>query len=306
MSNQEPRPIRKILVATGLTIESVAAVLMAKRLAEKIGAELHAVHAIEPISGSQEQAVPGLSEKHETHACEELDTFVKSHGLEGCATLHVVKGVPERQILKLRAQIKADLLIMGRYGKGGLKRGALGSIANQLVRKSPVSTLIVQPEFRGDFGSLGVASDLDADSYLEVTRGITLARTLGFSTVHLITAYTIPAGFHTVMEFDEACEKLAQITKERGQKLVDSLEHEGVEVVVHTVKGTAPQAVPVKAGEIGVDLLVLSTHERSRTATLLLSRTTEKIINNTHCSVWAEKAPELHQGLLEAVKELLD
>jgi len=303
------RPIRKILVGTGLTTESVGAVLVSQELARLFNAELHLVHAIEPISALQERAIPGLSGTHEQQTRDELAQFAERHGIREPPRLHVVRGAPEREILALRAELKADLLVIGRYGKGGLKRGILGSIAHHLVRKCPVSTLIVEPEFRGRFGKLAVASDMDEDSYLEIARAMELADRLGIPELHVLTAYTVPPGFHSIMSVEEASQRMEQVTRERAKEVIEQVERDfpgSARFTLHVAEGSPGKRVPELAAELGIDLLVLSTHYRSRSVGLLLGRTTEAILNDIACSVWSETSPKLVQGLADVIKSLLD
>ncbi|MCA9300887.1 MAG: universal stress protein [Phycisphaerales bacterium] len=301
----ELRQIKKILVGTGLTGESVGAVLQARAMADAYGAELHAVHAIEPISSRQEEAMPGLAEKHAAQAREELEKFASTHELVDHATLHVVRGSPETEILKLRASLKADLLVVGRYGKGGLKRGILGSIADRLVRKCPVPALVVQPEFRGTYSTIGVASDLDQDSEVELRRAIDVARAVKADKVRLIHTFAVPAGYHMVSTWDEACARLARVGEERATELIERVGGD-IPVEVHIHEGAPATQVTKVATDLGVDLLALSTHHRSITSFSNHGRTTEKILRNSDCSVWCESNPALYQGLIDSIRELLD
>jgi len=43
-----------------------------------------------------------------------------------------------------------------------------------------------------------------------------------------------------------------------------------------------------------------------KAASVLLGRTTERILARVNCSVWAETTPELHQGFLDALRHLFD
>ena len=56
------------------------------------------------------------------------------------------------------------------------------------------------------------------------------------------------------------------------------------------------------AQEEHLDMLVIGTHGRSRTAMALLGRTSEKIIDGAGCSVWAERDAGEFQGLLDVLK----
>lgn len=306
MSNETPREIRTIVAATGLTPESVGGLVMASDLAARLGASLHVVHVIEPMSAVEQKAIPGLSERHREIAEEELRMFVASHGLPEGTELHVLSGNPGAEILRFRASVKADLLVMGRYGKGGLKRGRLGSIANAVVRKCQVSVLIAQPEFRGAPRRIGVACDFHEASQLELRRALRIGRTIGAEEVVVLSAYDVPAGYHTVMTWEEACAGLeAALSEVAGREIARAREAEpgSPECRVRLEEGSPSSRVAAMAQEEHLDLLVLGTHTRSRAAMALLGRTSEKIIDAAGCTVWAERDAGMFQGFVAALKE---
>ncbi len=306
MANKSPREITSILAATGLTPESVGGLVMAVDLASRTGASLHVVHAIEPMSAVEEKAIPGLSEQHARQAAEELRLFCASHGVPESAEQHVVRGDPSGEILRLRAGLKADLLVMGRYGKGGLKRGRLGSIANAVVRKCQVSVLIAHPEFRGEPRRVGVACDFHEAGQLELRRALQLGKMVGAEEVVVLAAYDVPTGYHTVMSWEDACAGLESALREvaEGELAEASQAEPGAPGWrLRLEEGSPASRIPAMAQEEHLDVLVLGTHTRSRAAMALLGRTSEKIIDAAGCTVWAERDPGMFQGFLEALKE---
>ncbi|MCB9844702.1 MAG: universal stress protein [Phycisphaeraceae bacterium] len=302
-----PRQIRRILVCTGLSGESVGGVLMARQLADLFRAELHVIHVIEPMDPNAEKAVPGLAETHMRQAREELDSFAKSHGLDETER-HIARGEPEKEILSKRKELKADLVVMGRYGKGGLKRGVIGSIAHRVVRHNPVSTLIVQPEFRGMYRRIGVACDLDAGQHPELRRSLDVARLLGVKDVTMLHAYELPMGYHTILSEEQAHEKLRRLGTEQFEEAVNKVRTASdPEMTLKFAQGAPGRSIPTLAAELGIELLFMSTHHRtSDTFGALLGRTTEKILNAVDCSFWTETSPEMQHGIIDALKHLFD
>lgn len=306
MADQTPRNITTILAATGLTPESVGGLVMASDLASRTGASLHVVHAIEPMSEVEEKAIPGLSEQHIRQAEEELRVFCASHGVPESAEKRVVRGDPSGEILKLRAGLKADLLVMGRYGKGGLKRGRLGSIANSVVRKCQVSVLIAHPEFRGQPKRVGVACDFHEPGQLELRRALRLGKMFGAEELVVLAAYDVPAGYHTVMSWEDACAGLESALGEVAARELgeaEAAEPGAPGWRLRLEEGSPASRIPAMAQEEHLDVLVLGTHTRSRAAMALLGRTSEKIIDAAGCTVWAERDAGMFQGFLEALKE---
>ncbi len=286
--------IRRILVTTGLTEESVGAILMARQLAEELNAALHAVHVIAPVSGAHERAVPGLMEQVERTGREALEAFAKEQGLREFAELHVAVGNPEQEILSLGIHLEADLIVIGRWGKGGPKQGMLGSIAQRVVRRYPLSVLIVEPTYRGSIARIAVASACIDSQNLELERGLELATTLGHDRISMIMAYEVPCGYHLVSDYDEAEAKLREVHEGIARRQIESARaNTGATVAVDVVVEVGRPAAVLSAfvEREGVELLVLGAHTRSRPAEIFLDHAAERIINQTNCSIWAEKNP---------------
>jgi nucleotide-binding universal stress UspA family protein len=56
-----------------------------------------------------------------------------------------VEGDPADEILRLAREIKPELIVMGTHGRTGLARLLMGSVAEEVVRKSPYPVLTVKP-----------------------------------------------------------------------------------------------------------------------------------------------------------------
>jgi nucleotide-binding universal stress UspA family protein len=53
-------------------------------------------------------------------------------------------GVPWREILSAVEDVAADLVVMGTHGRRGVSHALLGSVAEKIVRLSPVPVLTVR------------------------------------------------------------------------------------------------------------------------------------------------------------------
>jgi nucleotide-binding universal stress UspA family protein len=56
------------------------------------------------------------------------------------------RGAPWQQILLASEEIGADLVVMGTHGRQGLSRALIGSVAERVVRLSPVPVLTVREQ----------------------------------------------------------------------------------------------------------------------------------------------------------------
>lgn len=59
--------------------------------------------------------------------------------------IHVRAGEPVEEIIDLIDETRADLVVMGRHGWAGGRRGIVGSVSDRVLRIGRCSTLLVQP-----------------------------------------------------------------------------------------------------------------------------------------------------------------
>jgi nucleotide-binding universal stress UspA family protein len=59
-------------------------------------------------------------------------------------TSHLLEGGPSREITAYAERSEANLIIMGTHGRGGINRILLGSVAERVVRSSPIPVLTVR------------------------------------------------------------------------------------------------------------------------------------------------------------------
>jgi nucleotide-binding universal stress UspA family protein len=80
-----------------------------------------------------------------------LTSFVNSTLGEaaGAVEIRVVEGSPVDAIQKMAVDVHADLIVMGTHGRTGLNRWMLGSVAERVLRQSPVPVLTVRNAPRG-------------------------------------------------------------------------------------------------------------------------------------------------------------
>jgi nucleotide-binding universal stress UspA family protein len=139
--------VRRILSPTDFSEGSEHALAYALQLAEKLGAEVQALHAYQlPIYVLPEGALdPGTipAEEVTKAARERMNTFGESH--PKVKEVHLREGPAARCIVDVAKEIGADMIVMGTHGRTGLTRMLVGSVAERVVRSSPVPVLTVPP-----------------------------------------------------------------------------------------------------------------------------------------------------------------
>lgn len=295
------------MVASGLSAESVGAIEMGRWVAGRCGADLHVVHVAPAVSESARKAIPGLAERVEEQTRAGFEAFAKAHVGEVKAKFETRIGTVAPEVIDARHDSGADLIVFGRYGKGGYKADRLGSIAIQIARKSPVSVLIVPPDMRGGIKTMACAIDPNEDCGETLIRAASLAKSFDIAEIPVISAFTVPPGFEYYCSWEQAVEKMKHVTEERVREQIAAVASatKGVRFNPEIVEGNPATRIPERANELGVSMLVVGSHQRTGFAFALLGHTAERIITGCKCAVWAERSPKLFQGALEAFQKLL-
>lgn len=139
--------IRSVLVATGLGGESNAPIRVAGFVAERTGAELHFLHALqlEAVPPAANDEPPpnfrALVERTE----EALDRQVESALPEGIdpASTEVIIYVPHKAILNRALQVSADLIVLGAHRTRPNGDSILGPTPDRVIRSASVPCLIM-------------------------------------------------------------------------------------------------------------------------------------------------------------------
>jgi len=139
--------LNRVLLATNFRPSSISAMVRAREICENTGAELHALFVIgdyfEQISLLfPEEGGSALSKMREEVQAR-MEAFARERGAQ--AKIHVAEGRPYEEIVRLAAEIDADLIVIGTSVHASLFGGApsLGSEVERVVRNSPCPVLCV-------------------------------------------------------------------------------------------------------------------------------------------------------------------
>jgi nucleotide-binding universal stress UspA family protein len=151
--------IRRILVPTDFSEPADAALRYGRALAEEFGSALHLIHIVpEPYIypwGTEISTMPlvDLLTQSEAQAGERLRTQIDDTGaLKGRIKTSTAIGTPVDKILQCVADDGIDLIVMGTHGRGAVGHLLLGSVAERIVRRSPVPVLTVKGHAPGIAG----------------------------------------------------------------------------------------------------------------------------------------------------------
>ncbi|MFB6084468.1 MAG: universal stress protein [Halorientalis sp.] len=137
----------RVLLPTDGSAEMERVVDHAATLAARDDAVIHALYVVDAATFASlpmETSWEGISEllyEEGTAALNELERIV---GDRAAVERTVAEGKPSETILDHADEADCDLIVMGTHGRGGLDRLLLGSVAERVVRRSPIPVMTVR------------------------------------------------------------------------------------------------------------------------------------------------------------------
>jgi nucleotide-binding universal stress UspA family protein len=189
----------------------------------------------------------------------------------------VVKiGIPHEQIVRLAEKNKADLLVLGAYGKGYTEGKFVGSNLQKILRNASCPVLAVKKALDGNsFRKLAFASVFDQSGKVAFEKVLPLAKAFKTS-IHLLYINT-PEHFTNSMESDT---KMAEFAKGHEQFVIHR----------HVYNHKDPEHGILEFCQAnGINLLAMVSGNRSGSSSYLIG-TTETLIFRSDFGVLSLKA----------------
>ncbi len=162
--------IERVLVPVDLSDCSTAAVDYGAFLGRELGAQIDVLHVWSPpaelahmmrdLTVTDPEGRKGaLAQVIRTWAGRKLKAALQRLEDEGVGGVRgrLAEGVPHRTIVEV-ADDGYDLVVMGTHGRTGLSRTLMGSVAERVVRRSPVPVLAVRRAARATSASASPAA----------------------------------------------------------------------------------------------------------------------------------------------------
>jgi nucleotide-binding universal stress UspA family protein len=137
-----------ILLPTDGSDGIAAAAAHAATLAERFGATVHVLSVVDtrnrfesPTGGLSMEAWTDAERERADHAVEHT---VDALGDDVPVETAIVEGVPRTEILRYVEDEGMDMVVMGTHGRTGLDHYLIGSVAEKVVRRSPVPVVTVR------------------------------------------------------------------------------------------------------------------------------------------------------------------
>ncbi|HMA94255.1 MAG TPA: universal stress protein [Polyangiaceae bacterium] len=145
---------QRVIAATDLSDPSLPAISAGAAEARRRGARLEVVHVVDPAAAVYAASAGGLlgltialpppeiQAEVKLALLDTLQQAIHRLGAEGDAV--VLYGDPAKAIVEHASQRGPALIVVGTHGRSGLRRIALGSVADEVTRAAPCSVLVVR------------------------------------------------------------------------------------------------------------------------------------------------------------------
>jgi nucleotide-binding universal stress UspA family protein len=138
----------RIVVPTDFSSCSEEAWQLAQRIAALSKGELILAHVLSEAPLYRESVMTSVREVYEgarrwaESALEQWVTKARAEGFSARSALR--RGIAHQEVVALARDERADLVIIGTHGRGGVDRLLLGSVADRVIRLAPCPVLTVR------------------------------------------------------------------------------------------------------------------------------------------------------------------
>jgi nucleotide-binding universal stress UspA family protein len=312
---------RSILVPLDGSPFGEHAIPLALTIARRSGATLHVAHVHTPLTMAEGEGLLLSEHSLEFKVREREQSYLEKvvKRLESVSPIPVspllLDGAVADVLCAASQATAADLIVMTTHGRGLLSRFWLGSVADQLVRRSPVPLILVRPcEATLDLGRekrlRTILVPLDgsplAEQILEPAIALGTLMEADYSLLRVIKPVTIAhpelAGSPVNYYGQELINKLEvlqeQVCQEAGTYLegvAERLRSLSLAVRTHVVtRDQVAAGILDEAAAYSTDLIALETHGRGGLARLFLGSVADKVLRGGSLPMLVQRPPVPH------------
>jgi nucleotide-binding universal stress UspA family protein len=296
--------MKHLLVATDLSPIADAALERAIAFAARDGARITLVYAEHDYLATPEMSVPetealatlaATQNSVADEALEERRHQVRDAGVD--ATVVARKGNPDDVIPEIAEEVGADLVVLATHGRTGIKRFLLGSVAEHVVRRSPVSVLVTRGTTveSAEYRRILVGTDFSPGADKALRQAIALSAP--GADIEIAHVWQYPPGtwgLGTLADHTKAMEALRSAlthgAAERGANILEQYKDSGRQIRFELLHGPAASVLTSRAESTHRDLIAISTHGYRGFRRLLLGSVAEATVRHAPCSVLAAHA----------------
>ena len=281
--------LKKILWATDFSEEAQESLLYADAFAKTFKAKIVALHVIPDFSAALYDAahvIKGELLQKMATVKGEAEEKLKSLSNESKIPFEkiiVMEGTASKIIIDSAEKEGVDLIVIGRKGMSAMEKLFIGSVANQVLRTSPVPILLTKKKTgTPQFKKIIVPTDFSEREEVERDFAWDLAKGFGseLTLLHVLELHDFEFSPRVLEDLMESL--LERLKRRKTREKADLQVKEDVYRAVNAAVGIAEYAETHN-----FDLIVISTCVQSKIERFFLGSTTEKVISYSHIPVFA-------------------
>jgi len=285
---------KNILVPVDFSKTSNKAVNYALFLAEKYKAKVTLFHAVVLLQEDVDEkehliAYETIIEKKE----EKRIKYLKSHADKG-ARLGVqidsvlMRGItPAETILNFIEDKKFDVIVIGTHGRTELMKWWLGSVAEKIVRYSPIPVITIHKDYKRKPAIKKVLFPVDFSEFskMAVKKGMRLIRKFDAKPTFMFVVEQQQHPFYYMQSSEPILKSNPTLKKQLMKNLMAMAGSLKDKAAYHLAEGKPHKEIEAYANTKKIDLIVIASHGMSGLDHFLIGSTTERVVNVAPCPV---------------------
>ena len=277
-----------ILVGFDESQYSKAALIEAANWTKRHGGKVILVHAVY-FDPEEFGIAPAQLEKRlrvgEKMCIQTKEMLTSEFGIEVQSL--ICEGDPPTVIVDIAREKKADLIILGTYGRRGLKRLLMGSVTSHVIVNSPTDVLVVKKpcaECAGEYKSILVPFDGSVSSQKAINRACQLS---SIDNADVTALYVIPR-YEEMVEFFRS-ESIKKSLLQEAQKITDEAKRiaskNGISIKVEIHEGQPAEQIIDTVKNLKNDLIVMGSYGWRGVNKAIIGSTAERVIIDAPCPI---------------------
>lgn len=257
---------------------------------------LHVVPTFDPVQVRAELGAPVqiVNPVPREEVLGEMRQLLQAAGFSGDANLVAEAGDASTTIVDQALKTRADLIVIGTYGRRGFKRLLLGSVTETVLHEAPCPVLTVSPHTAATssdvvtFKRILCPVDFSPSALQALGFALDLARQAGglvtlLHVVEWLPEDEPPASAHfNVPEFRG---RMVDDARQRLRSLVAGESRSWCEIDDVIVSGRAHREILRAAEARSADLIVMGSQGRGGVGLALFGSTTQQVVRSAACPV---------------------
>jgi nucleotide-binding universal stress UspA family protein len=279
----------------------------AERLAGALGSQITLIYVSESAEDRYQHMHQFYLQKMAEATKQGAERYLeKGTGQEIKVTTVILVGDPAEAIVDYAEREDIGLIIMSTHGRSGIKRWAMGSVADKVLRATTRPLALIRakgdhPDIRNRTLLNRILVPLDGSNeseavipYIEEFAPRLQAEVILLQVVapdyHIYAAGGPEYGAYA----ERQVESIKAFAKDYLEKMVVQLRQKGVNTKPEIKFGTAAEEIIKFADEIGAGVVAMSTHGRSGVGRWALGSVAERVMHSGNTPILLVRTPGAH------------